>query len=158
MLYVTSLLILVSLSIGNPPWVWYFRSDQCVLIHLLLGHDLNEECYPYEAEDLKCRYEKSCEYTKGVVTDQVYSYGTNEEELKTMVVEYGPVVTGLDATALQFYDSGILDDFMCCDAADDFECVYVFYTIFKNLSDSDGVEIFLLVRSNFSIFRLVCNS
>ena len=107
-----------------------FRFDQCVLIHLLLGHDLNEECYPYEAEDLKCRYEKSCEYTKGVVTDQVYSYGTNEEELKTMVVEYGPVVTGLDATALQFYDSGILDDFMCCDAADDFECVYVFYTIF----------------------------
>ena len=95
-----------------------------------LGHDLNEECYPYEAKDLKCRYEKSCEYTKGVVTDQVYSYGTNEEELKTMVVEYGPVVTGLDATALQFYDSGILDDFMCCDAADDFECVYVFCRIF----------------------------
>merc|ERR1712141_117643 len=87
------------------------------------GHDLNEECYPYEAEDLKCRYEKSCEYTKGVVTDQVYSHGTNEEELKTMVVEYGPVVTGLDATALQFYDSGILDENSCCDAADNFDCV-----------------------------------
>ena len=49
-----------------------------------------------------------------------------------MVVEYGPVVTGLDATALQFYDSGILDDMSCCDAADNFDCVYVFYTIFKN--------------------------
>jgi len=87
------------------------------------GHHLNEACYPYEAADKTCRAEDSCEYAGATITDQVYKWETNEDELQALLVEYGPVVTGLDATGLQFYNSGILDSFMCCEASQNSNCV-----------------------------------
>ena len=40
-----------------------------------------------------------------------------------MVVEYGPVVTGLDASGLQFYNSGVMDSLVCCNAMNNDHCV-----------------------------------
>ena len=41
-----------------------------------------------------------------------------------MVVEYGPVVTGIDASGLQFYNSGVMDsDEFCCNAMNNDNCV-----------------------------------
>ena len=88
-----------------------------------LGYHQQEQCYPYHAHDQKCKFLDSCKYDGGMVTNQVYAWGTNEEELKTMVVEYGPVVTGLDASGLQFYNSGVMDSFVCCNAMNNDHCV-----------------------------------
>merc|ERR1739844_328062 len=87
------------------------------------GYHEQEYCYPYHAHDQKCKFLDSCKYDGGMVTNQVYAWGTNEEELKTMVVEYGPVVTGLDASGLQFYNSGVMDSFVCCNAMNNDHCV-----------------------------------
>ena len=88
-----------------------------------LGYHQQEQCYPYHAHDQKCKYLDSCKYDGGMVTNQVYAWGTNEDELKTMVVEYGPVVTGIDASGLQFYNSGVMDSLVCCNAMNNDNCV-----------------------------------
>ena len=93
-------------------------------IHIhYLGYHEQEYCYPYHAHDQECNYSGTCIYGAGIVTNQVYAWGTNEEELKTMVVEYGPVVTGLDASGLQFYNSGVMDSLVCCNAMNNDHCV-----------------------------------
>ena len=57
------------------------------------------------------------------MTDSISYWGTNEDELKAALVEYGPVVTGVDASTLSFYNGGIFDDYLCCEAASDDSCV-----------------------------------
>lgn len=57
------------------------------------------------------------------MTDSISYWGSNEEELKALLVEHGPVVTGVDASGLSYYNGGIYDDYMCCEAASDDSCV-----------------------------------
>ena len=61
---------------------------------------LKESCYPYEAENGDCRFKPSCFYNHGIVTDFVYYYHGNEDQMKAMLLEYGPVVTSMDAKHL----------------------------------------------------------
>ena len=58
--------------------------------------------------------------------DYISDYDTNEDILKAMLVEHGPVVTSVDATDWQFlveansthvYDTNTSQDPYCCDAA-----------------------------------------
>ena len=51
-------------------------------------------------------------------------YG-NEEDLQILLIEYGPVVTALNAAPLHHYHSGLIEgtlgnsDYTCCDAKTD---------------------------------------
>ena len=50
------------------------------------------------------------------MADSISYWGTNDDELKALLVEHGPVVTSLNASPLGSYSGGIFDSWDCCDA------------------------------------------
>merc|ERR1719330_523257 len=87
------------------------------------GQHQMEANYPYTAQDGTCSAQAEGYYKGATMTDSISYWGTNEDELKAALVEYGPVVTGVDASTLSFYNGGIFDDYLCCEAASDDSCV-----------------------------------
>ncbi len=81
------------------------------------GRHQTEEAYPYTAEDGSCKATSSGYYTGGAMTSAINYWESNDEELKALLIEYGPVVTTLDANHLGSYSGGILDTHACCDAS-----------------------------------------
>jgi len=81
------------------------------------GQHQLESAYPYTAHDGTCTSSNDGFYTGGAVTGQVAIWGTNEDDLKMLLVEYGPVVTALDASHLSSYSHGVFHSFWCCNAA-----------------------------------------
>ena len=60
------------------------------------------------------------------MADAISYWGTNEDDLKALLVEYGPVVTTINASPLGNYNGGIFSSWTCCDAASGGEnCTYV---------------------------------
>ncbi|XP_066141449.1 digestive cysteine proteinase 3-like [Euwallacea fornicatus] len=70
----------------------------------------SEADYPYTAKDGACKYEASQVVTK--IDDYFYSYG-DEGALLEMVSSVGPISVALDATYIQFYNSGIFSNSKC---------------------------------------------
>merc|ERR1712021_160142 len=87
------------------------------------GQHQMEANYPYTAQDGTCSAQADGYYKGATMTDSISYWGSNEEELKALLVEHGPVVTGVDASGLSYYNGGIYDDYMCCEAASDDSCV-----------------------------------
>jgi len=87
------------------------------------GQHQMEANYPYTAQDGTCSAQDDGYYQGATMTDSISYWGSNEEELKALLVEHGPVVTGVDASGLSYYNGGIYDDYMCCEAASDDSCV-----------------------------------
>merc|ERR1719330_348860 len=87
------------------------------------GQHQMEANYPYTAQDGTCSAQADGYYKGATMTDSISYWGTNEDELKAALVEYGPVVTGVDASTLSWYSGGIFDDYLCCEAASDDSCV-----------------------------------
>merc|ERR1712079_929391 len=79
--------------------------------------------YPYTAQDGTCSASDAGFYDGGVMKSSISYWGTNEDDLKALLVEHGPVVTGMDASWLSYYNGGIFDSFMCCNAASSSSCV-----------------------------------
>lgn len=72
-----------------------------------------EESYPYEAEDLKCRFNPQ---TIGATcTGYVDVKQGDEDALKEAVATIGPVSIGIDASpdSFQLYESGVYDEPEC---------------------------------------------
>merc|ERR1711971_1276352 len=87
------------------------------------GQHQMESSYPYTAQDGTCVAETEGFYTGGLMKTSISYWGSNEDDLKALLVEHGPVVTGMDASLLSFYNGGIFDDYLCCNAASDSSCV-----------------------------------
>jgi len=87
------------------------------------GQHQMEANYPYTAQDGTCSAQAEGYYKGATMTDSISYWGTNEDELKAALVEYGPVVTGVDASTLSWYSGGIFDDYLCCEASSDDSCV-----------------------------------
>jgi len=81
------------------------------------GQHQMESAYPYTAQDGTCKSTNDGFYMGGAVTDQIAIWGSNEDDLKMLLVEYGPVVTALDASYLSSYSGGVFHSMMCCNAA-----------------------------------------
>ena len=58
-----------------------------------------------------------CNFAGATMASSISYWGTNDDELKALLVEYGPVVTSLNASPLGSYSGGIFDSWQCCDAA-----------------------------------------
>merc|ERR1712079_565332 len=82
-----------------------------------------ESAYPYTAQDGTCYVTSEGFYTGGLMKSSISYWGSNEDDLKALLVEHGPVVTGMDASWLSYYNGGIFDSFMCCNAASSSSCV-----------------------------------
>jgi len=87
------------------------------------GQHQMESSYPYTAQDGTCSATEEGFYTGGLMKSSISYWGSNEDDLKALLVEHGPVVTGMDASWLSYYNGGIFDSFMCCNAASDSSCV-----------------------------------
>jgi len=87
------------------------------------GQHQMESAYPYTAQDGTCSASDAGFYDGGVMKSSISYWGTNEDDLKALLVEHGPVVTGMDASWLSYYNGGIFDSFMCCNAASSSSCV-----------------------------------
>jgi len=86
------------------------------------GYHQKESSYPYEAVDRSCRATSDGYYMGGTVTNAIDYWGTDENDLKALLVEYGPVVTTIDASQLGGYRGGVLDSNQCCNAASSSGC------------------------------------
>merc|ERR1712156_914862 len=87
------------------------------------GQHQMESAYPYTAQDGTCSASDAGFYDGVVMKSSISYWGTNEDDLKALLVEHGPVVTGMDASLLSFYNGGIFDDYLCCNAAFDSSCL-----------------------------------
>jgi len=85
--------------------------------HVTNGQHQMESCYPYTAQDGTCKDDSTCFYKGATMASSISYWGTNDDELKALLVEYGPVVTSLNASPLGSYSGGIFDSWQCCDAA-----------------------------------------
>eukprot|EP00727_Mastigamoeba_balamuthi_P001638 m51a1_g11471 putative flag-tagged protein kinase domain of mitogen-activated protein kinase kinase kinase (1719) ;mRNA; r:4786-13054 len=70
-----------------------------------------EETYPYTAEDGQCNY--SADRAVGKFSDFFY-VDFFEERIDSDLVNFGPLSFGMDATTLQFYESGVLENSVGC--------------------------------------------
>ena len=80
------------------------------------GYHQMESSYPYEAVNGACRAQSNGYYMAGSVKNSISQWNSNENDLKNMLVEHGPVVTTIDASALGSYRGGVLDSNQCCNA------------------------------------------
>ena len=78
------------------------------------GQHKLESAYPYTAQDGHCKDSNEGFYTGDAVKNQNSLWGTDEDDLKMLLVEYGPVVTSLDAMPLKSYESGVFSSSDCC--------------------------------------------
>ncbi len=76
-----------------------------------------ESAYPYTAKDGSCYANQNGYYYNGAMTGAINKWITNENDLKALLVEHGPVVTAFDANGLNGYGGGVLDSPDCCNAA-----------------------------------------
>ena len=67
-----------------------------------------EKDYPYTGWDDTCKYDKS--KAKVYITGYNKLNGTNEDDMKSWLLENGPLAVGINADTLLYYSSGILDD------------------------------------------------
>ena len=58
------------------------------------GQHQMESAYPYTAQDGTCSASDAGFYDGGVMKSSISYWGTNEDDLKALLVEHGPVVTG----------------------------------------------------------------
>mmetsp|Transcript_39012 Transcript_39012/g.51448 ORF Transcript_39012/g.51448 Transcript_39012/m.51448 type:complete len:506 (+) Transcript_39012:29-1546(+) len=84
-------------------------------------HDMgmfSEELYPFESEAGRASWCKGelvdSNYPSAVITSWTWIPHTSEEELKLHLVKNGPLVVGVSAKNLEFYESGI-DEGLNCD-------------------------------------------
>merc|ERR1712037_962133 len=75
--------------------------------HVTSGQHQMESCYPYTAQDGTCKDDSTCFYKGATMADSISYWGTNDDELKALLVEHGPVVTSLNASPLGSYSGGI---------------------------------------------------
>jgi len=87
------------------------------------GQHQMESAYPYTARDGTCSASDAGYYTGETMKSSISYWGTNEDDLKAMLVEHGPVVTGMDASHLSSYHGGIFHHWRCCNAASSSSCV-----------------------------------
>merc|ERR1711970_646373 len=92
-----------------------------------LQHDDNgwtqmEKDYPYrESTDGYCRQQTVGFYDKAVVTGQYNKWDSTEDDLQDLVLTV-PVSTSVQATYWGDYNSGVYDDYRCCDQDTDPNC------------------------------------
>merc|ERR1712002_31407 len=87
------------------------------LKHKMNGYHQMESYYPYTAQTGYCHAETEGYYTGAIMADSISYWGTNEDDLKALLVEYGPVTTTINASPLGNYNGGIFSSSSCCDAA-----------------------------------------
>jgi len=87
------------------------------LKHKSNGYHYMESFYPYTAQDGYCNAPTEGYYTGATMVDSISLWGTNEDDLKALLVEYGPVTTTVNASPLGNYNGGIFSSWSCCDAA-----------------------------------------
>jgi len=88
--------------------------------HRTNGLHQMESYYPYTAQDGTCHATEDGYYQGGTMIDSISYWGTNDDDLKALLVEHGPVVTSLNASPLSSYNGGIFSSWQCCDAASGF--------------------------------------
>nr|ALI16261.1 cathepsin L [Cerebratulus lacteus] len=86
-----------------------------------------EQCYPYEAQNDRCRFQKSC--VAATVTGFVDVQRGSEDALKSAVSEVGPVSVAIDAghPSFQGYRSGVYNEPRCSQTALDHGVLVVGY-------------------------------
>jgi len=87
------------------------------------GYTQTESWYPYEARLGNCRTSQNGYFTNAYVTGHYNKWYSTESEMKDLVY-INPVSTSIDATYLSDYNGGIYDDWRCCDANTDPNCIY----------------------------------
>jgi cathepsin L len=101
-----------------------------------------EDAYPYTGVVGTCNYDAT--YSSGViVTGFVDLPAGDEVALQEAVAQIGPIAVGINATSLQFYQSGVLFD-PTCGGADgiDHAVLVVGYG-----TSSDGIDYWLIKNS-----------
>ena len=77
------------------------------IIYYILKNGMElEEDYPYVGYEESCKYDKS--KVKVYITDIKHLNGTNEDDMKSWLLENGPLVAGFNADTLVYYSCGIL--------------------------------------------------
>jgi len=87
------------------------------------GYTQTESSYPYEAALGNCRSSSGSYYQNAWLTGYYNKWYSSEAEMKELVY-VNPVSTSIDATYLSDYNGGIYDDWRCCDANTDGNCIY----------------------------------
>jgi len=80
-----------------------------------------EDCAPYQGRDRSCVDDDSCNYPHARLTGYWHKFHTTEDELKELVYK-APVLTSIDASSIDGYETGVYDDSDCCDDAIDPHC------------------------------------
>nr|CAH7754224.1 unnamed protein product [Callosobruchus chinensis] len=97
-----------SLSYGNN------GCNRGVIMYAFLyvkDHGINQEkYYPYEAKLGKCRYDPK---ESVVQVDEAYGVKQDEEALKHVVAQIGPVAVGVDASSFSLYGGGVFKPSSC---------------------------------------------
>ncbi|XP_057370712.1 procathepsin L-like [Daphnia carinata] len=85
-----------------------------------------EEAYPYQGEETLCEY--SASNYGGNVTSWSYATRSNDEEaMKAVVANYGPLAVSIDATNWEFYSSGVFSSAACSNTSTNHAVVIVGY-------------------------------
>ena len=87
------------------------------------GRVEKETCAPYHANDRTCKDDDNCNYSDSKVTGFYNKWYTTEAEMKELVY-IAPVATGLQASYFGDYGGGIFDDYRCCEAVSDPDCIW----------------------------------
>lgn len=101
-----------------------------------------EECYPYEADELKCRFKKDC--VGATCTGFVDIDSGNEAALQKAVATVGPVSVAIDAghETFQLYKHGVYNEPECSSTQLDHGVLVVGY-------GSDNGEDYWLVKNSW---------
>ena len=67
------------------------------------------QSYPYQFYSGSCRYDHNGTGSKYRISGYVYSGSSDEEKIKAMLYNYGPLAITINASLLQFYVSGVMN-------------------------------------------------
>ncbi|XP_038207109.1 uncharacterized protein LOC119828856 [Zerene cesonia] len=81
-------------------------------IYFIKNGAMSEEDYPYKARDGKCKYDGSKVRVR-VQGCRSLNLNGDEVKLKKFLYEHGPATIAVDATALSYYESGIINKSQC---------------------------------------------
>ncbi|XP_072022916.1 procathepsin L-like [Amphiura filiformis] len=106
------------------------------------GGDDTEVCYPYEAKNDACRYQKNCE--AATLTGFVDIPTGDEMSLKTAVANIGPISVAIDASksTFHYYKTGVYNDPTCSSTKLDHGVLAVGYG-----TDPEGGDYWLVKNS-----------
>ena len=95
------------------------------------GIDL-ESCYPYKAEDGKCKFDKTC--IGATCTGCVDVMSGNETQLQQAAATVGPISVAIDAShsSFQLYRSGVYNERFCSSERLDHGVLVVGYGTYSN--------------------------